>query len=64
MAEELGRFDNCPVCGKQFYMQWPGGWVYRATVKGKSSPVVVCSYTCIRKAQSAIKSRRSVKRGG
>ena len=61
MAEEHGRFADCPVCGKRFYMQWPGGWAYRAYMKRRGDKMF-CSWSCMRKAQSEIKHHRYVKK--
>ena len=45
IAEPTGT-KHCPICGKEFFVQWPQMWTYRRG--DKTGPRYLCSWSCLR----------------
>ena len=60
---EFYVFKHCPICGGRFHVPFTGNWAYKTYYKG-TDQVLMCSWKCMRQAQSMVKKVRNVKRGG
>ena len=60
---EFFVFNICPICGKRFHIPYVDNWAYKTYYK-RNSDVPMCSWKCMRMAQSMSKQVKSMKRGG
>ena len=42
--DPAGRYYDCPICKRQFWVSYPSLWAYRRIVRGKD--VRLCSWSC------------------